>query len=81
MSEETSMLAPIGKMLIGAGLLIAVAGVLLLFSDKIPFLGKLPGDISVKKDNFQLYVPITTCIVLSLLLSLIMWLFSYFGKK
>ena len=74
-------MAPIGKMLLIVGLLVAAIGALLMFSDKIPFLGKLPGDISIKKENFQLYIPLTTCIVLSSLLSLVMWLISFFSKK
>jgi uncharacterized protein HemY len=74
-------MAPIGKMLLIVGLLVAAIGALLMFSDKIPFLGKLPGDISIKKENFQLYIPLTTCIVLSILLSLVMWLISFFSKK
>ncbi len=55
----------------------AALGVLLLFSDKIPWLGRLPGDISIKRENFTFYFPLTTCILLSLLLSLI---FSFFRK-
>jgi hypothetical protein len=75
------MFAPIGKMLLIVGLLVAAIGAILMFSDKIPFLGKLPGDINIKKENFQLYIPLTTCIVLSILLSLVMWLISFFSKK
>jgi len=56
-------------------------GVLLMFVDKIPFIGKLPGDINIKKDNFQFYFPITTSIVISIILSLIMWLISNVNKK
>jgi hypothetical protein len=74
-------MAPIGKMLVIAGLLVAAIGALLMFSDKIPFLGKLPGDISIKKENFQLYIPLTTCVVISILLSLVLWLISFFSKK
>jgi len=66
-----------GKMLIFFGCLMAALGVLLLFSDKIPWLGRLPGDISIKRENFSFYFPLTTCILLSLLLSLI---FSFFRK-
>ena len=70
-----------GKILIVAGLMIAGVGMLLMFTDKIPFLGKLPGDINIKKENFQLYVPITTSILLSVLFSLILWLISFLNKK
>ena len=71
----------LGKMLVGAGLLIAAIGFLLLFSDRIPFLGKLPGDITIRKDNVQIFVPITTSILLSVVISLLLWLVSWFRGK
>ena len=70
-----------GKVLVLFGAVIIGVGLLLMFFDKIPFIGKLPGDISIEKENFQLYVPITTSIILSVLLSLIMWLISFLNKK
>ena len=63
-----------GKTLIIVGLLIAATGVLLSFAGKIPWLGKLPGDIYIKKENFSFYMPLTTCILLSIILSFILWL-------
>ncbi|MFN0151130.1 MAG: DUF2905 domain-containing protein [bacterium] len=61
----------IGKTLVVVGLCLAVAGALLhLFGDRIP-LGRLPGDIAWKRKGFSLYVPITTCIVLSIVLSVL----------
>ncbi len=74
-------MAVFGKVLVGFGLIIVAVGLLMMFSDKIPFLGKLPGDISVKKENFQFYFPITTSIILSVALSLVMWLISLLNKK
>ena len=74
-------MVPFGKMVIGLGLVIVGIGVLMLFSDKIPFLGKLPGDISVKKDNFQFYFPLTTSIIVSIAASAILWLISFLNKK
>jgi len=65
----------IGKLLIVSGCLMAVLGVVLVFSDKIPWLGRLPGDISLKRENFSFYFPLTTCILISLLLSLLFALF------
>ncbi len=67
----------IGKSLIIMGLVLIVVGLILNFSGKIPFLGKLPGDIYIKKDNFSFYFPITTCIIISIVLTLI---FSIFKK-
>ena len=72
---------PFGKILIVCGASIVGLGVFLMFFDKIPFIGKLPGDIHVKKEDFQFYFPITTSILVSILLSLIFWLISFFGKK
>jgi hypothetical protein len=71
---------PFGKLLIIVGIVIVAAGVLLTFFDKIPFLGKLPGDIHIKKENFSFYFPITTSIIISVLLSLVLWVISYFRK-
>ena len=67
-------MAPLGKMLIILGIVIVAAGVLLLLVQKIPYVGRLPGDIYVKKDSFTFYFPLTTCIIVSLLLTLIFWL-------
>ena len=59
----------IGKYLIVAGAILISIGVLLLFSGKIPWLGRLPGDILIKKENFTFYFPITTSVFLSIVLS------------
>ena len=65
----------LGKMLILLGVLIIVIGVLLLVGEKIPWIGKLPGDIIIKKEKFSFYFPITTCIIISLILTLLFWIF------
>jgi len=70
-------MSELGKILIVIGCLLAALGVVLVFSDKIPWLGKLPGDISIKRENFSFYFPLATCILISLILSL---LFSFFRK-
>jgi len=64
----------LGKLMIYAGIFLLVLGVLFFFGDKIPFLGKLPGDIYIKRKNFTFYFPIVTSILLSLLISLIIYL-------
>jgi uncharacterized membrane protein len=71
----------LGKGLVIAGIVFVAAGILLLIAPKVPFLGKLPGDIHIKKENFDLFIPVTTCVLLSLLFSGILWLFSFFWKK
>ena len=64
----------IGKLLIFAGIFILVLGVIFIFGDKIPFIGRLPGDIIIKKKNFTFYFPIVTSIILSLIISFILFL-------
>jgi hypothetical protein len=68
----------IGKSLIILGLVIAAVGGLLMLAGKIPWFGRLPGDILIEKKNFTLYFPLATSILLSLILTLLFWLF---GKK
>jgi Protein of unknown function (DUF2905) len=68
-------LQPLGKILIAVGIFIIIVGIFFLFGDKIPFFGKLPGDIIFKKKNFTFYFPIVTSILLSIIISLIIYLF------
>ena len=71
----------VGKAVIALGLLVVIAGVIIwLFGDKLRFLGRLPGDIRIERENFRLYIPITTMVLASLLLTLVMWLIQRFGK-
>lgn len=63
-----------GAFIIGAGVILVVVGLVIYFLDKIPFLGKLPGDIMVKKENFTFYFPLATCLILSMLISMILYL-------
>jgi len=65
----------LGKILIIFGALMLILGGALLLLPKIPFVGRLPGDIYIRKGNFILYFPIVTCIILSLFLSLLFSLF------
>jgi hypothetical protein len=67
---------PIGRVLITLGLILVAAGLLLTFAGRLPFrIGRLPGDIFVQGKNSTFYFPIVTCIVLSVVFSLVMWLF------
>ena len=67
-----------GKILIGIGILIMLMGAVLVFAGRLPGffgpIGKLPGDILIKRDNFTFYFPITTSILASVILSLLAWL-------
>ena len=67
----------IGKMLIILGLVLVLVGLGFMFADKIPYIGRLPGDIYVKKERFSFYFPITTSIIISIILTI---LFSIFKK-
>jgi hypothetical protein len=69
-----------GWALVIVGLVVAAIGAVWLLASHIPWLGKLPGDIAVEGKNFRLYFPIVTCIVLSLLLTGIMWLVRLFSR-
>lgn len=62
----------LGKVIIIAGLCITVLGALLLLAPKIPFIGKLPGDIYFKRGNFSFYFPLATSIILSVILTLLL---------
>jgi hypothetical protein len=68
------------KILIVSGIVLIVAGLLWSFLGKYLHLGRLPGDIVVEKDNFTFYFPVVTCIVISIVLSLIMYLIRLFTK-
>jgi hypothetical protein len=70
-----------GKILIAIGAIVVMAGVLLLFKDQIPgvrHFGRLPGDIVVHRRNFSLYFPVATSIVISIILTLIVFIFNKF---
>jgi hypothetical protein len=64
----------IGKFFIFLGLIVAAIGGLLLISGKIPWIGRLPGDILIQKKNFTFYFPLATSILLSLILTLLFWI-------
>ena len=68
-------MSSLGKILIVTGLAITGIGVLLVLTPKVPWLGKLPGDIFIKKDNVRFYFPITTCVIISVILTFLFYLF------
>lgn len=67
-----------GKILIVVGSLLLLAGLFFYFSDRLPFFGKVPGDMVVKKKNFTFYFPLGTSILISIVLSLLLYLVSRF---
>jgi uncharacterized membrane-anchored protein len=72
------MFDSMARMLIVLGVLLALVGGLFLLVGKIPFLGRLPGDIVLRRENWSFYFPLTTSILISLVLTL---LFSLFGRR
>ncbi len=74
-------LGSLGRMLLVLGVVVALLGVLFLLADRFPGLriGKLPGDISVQRDRWSFYFPLGTSIVVSVVLTLLLWLFSRRG--
>lgn len=66
------------KLIIGIGVFLVVVGLIWQFGGKFFNLGRLPGDIVVEKENFSFYFPIVTCIVISIVLSLIFGVFRFF---
>ncbi|MDF2961344.1 MAG: hypothetical protein K0S39_3079 [Paenibacillus sp.] len=69
---------PIAKLLILGGIVMIVAGLLWAVGGKYLNLGRLPGDITVEKENFKFYFPVVTCIIISVVLSLIMYVIRWF---
>ena len=68
-----------GIALISFGLIILIVGLLVYFSDRLPAIGKLPGDIVIKRKNFTFYFPLATSIILSVVISLIIYLIRKFS--
>ena len=78
----------LGKVFVGVGLCVVLVGVLLLIADRVPgignligWFGKLPGDISIRRDNFSFSFPIVTCLLLSVILSLVLYLITWIFRR
>jgi hypothetical protein len=69
------MMPDLGKLLMLLGLLVFVAGAGLLLAGKLPWIGRLPGDIVIEREGFRLFLPLGTCVLISLVLSLLLWVF------
>jgi Protein of unknown function (DUF2905) len=68
-------MSDLGRVLIVIGVILVIVGAVFLLVPKLPWLGRLPGDISYKRGNFSFYFPLGTCILISIILTLIMYLF------
>ena len=69
-------MSEIGKLLIVFGVLIAVVGVAIVVAGRLPWIGRLPGDIYVRRGSFTFYFPLATSILVSIALTLVFWLFG-----
>ena len=65
----------LGRTLMLLGGVLLVVGALLSFTGRLPWVGRLPGDVSIERENFRFYFPLATSIVISIILSLLVWLF------
>jgi len=65
-------LQPLGRLLIIGGIVLLALGIVLVLAPRLPFLGRLPGDIVLRREGFACVIPLATCIILSLLLTLIL---------
>lgn len=70
------MFSSFGKFLIIIGTLMIIIGLFILFTPKIPYIGRLPGDIYIKKGNFTFYMPLATSLIISLILTFLMMFLS-----
>lgn len=68
-------MAEFGKILIFFGLLLVVLGLVFSFAGKLPWIGNLPGDITIQRERFTFYFPITTSILISVVVSLVLYFF------
>ena len=75
-SSILEVVGSLARTLVVAGLVLVALGLLLYAIPSIPFLGRLPGDIRIERSTFRIYVPVTTCLLISVVLSAILWLFS-----
>jgi hypothetical protein len=73
----------LGRFLLGAGVVLVILGFLVLAGSRISFwgFGRLPGDVAYKGKHFQVYFPIVTCVILSVVVTLIMWIISLLTRR
>ena len=74
----TPDVSPLGRGLILLGVILVAFGVLVLFAPKVPWLGRLPGDIAIQREGFSFYFPVTSCLLASGLVTLLWWVIGRF---
>jgi hypothetical protein len=65
----------LGRLLIIAGIVLALGGIVVSVLGRVPWLGRLPGDILVRRDNFTLYFPLASCLLVSAVISVLLYIF------
>jgi hypothetical protein len=70
------MLSDMGRLLVVVGAVVVVVGLVLMFSDRVPFLGRLPGDIVIRRKNTVVYFPLVTMLIVSIVLSIVLRVLS-----
>ena len=68
-------MAGLGKILIAFGLLLVILGLLFSLGGKLPWLGHLPGDIYIQRERFTFYFPLTTCLLISVIITVVLYFF------
>ena len=71
---------PVGRLLIIAGILIAGLGLLIVLAPNIPAFGRLPGDIHIDRGNVQVFIPLGSMVVVSIVLTILLNIFGFFGR-
>jgi hypothetical protein len=70
----------LGRALLLFGIVLSTVGLLVLWSPKVPWIGRLPGDIAIRRDGFSFYFPLTSCLLASVVVSVVLWLISRFRQ-
>jgi len=81
MRQSIPNVEAIGRALVIAGAVILVIGLALVFADKVPFVGRLPGDFTLRGDRWTVYAPVATSIVVSLVLTAALSLFAWLARR
>ena len=76
----SSELQPLGRMLLLLGIVLIALGLVIQWGPKLPWLGRLPGDIAIRRDGFSFYVPVTSSLIVSGVVSLMLWLIGRFHQ-
>ncbi len=74
MVSSSDAMSDVGRSLVIVGAVIAVVGIVLMLAGRVPWIGRLPGDIYIRRGNWSLYFPLATSLLLSVILTLMFWL-------